>query len=118
MQISVEKTGDLERRMVVQVPEENIEGKISSRLDELRRQVRLKGFRPGRVPLNIIRSRYGKQVREEIMQEVMQSSLQEAIGEQKLRVAGITRIEPQPSEEEKGRSEEHTSELQSRGQLV
>jgi len=102
MQISVEKTGDLERRMVVQVPEENIEGKISSRLDELRRQVRLKGFRPGRVPLNIIRSRYGKQVREEIMQEVMQSSLQEAIGEQKLRVAGITRIEPQPSEEEKG----------------
>ena len=102
MQISVEKTGDLERRMVVQVPEENIEGKISSRLDELRRQVRLKGFRPGRVPLNIIRSRYGKQVREEIMQEVMQSSLQEAIGEQKLRVAGITRIEPQPSGEEKG----------------
>src|SRR5690625_1032286 len=69
MQISVEKTGDLERRMVVQVPEENIEGKISSRLDELRRQVRLKGFRPGRVPLTIIRSRYGKQVREEIMQE-------------------------------------------------
>src|SRR5699024_7978797 len=96
MQVSVEKTGDLERRMTVQVSGESIDSKVSGRLGELRRQVRLKGFRPGRVPMNIIQKRYGDQVRDEILQEVMQASLQEAIGEQEMRVAGVTRIEPKP----------------------
>jgi trigger factor len=100
MQVSVEKTGDLERRMTVQVPSDSIDSKVSGRLNELRRQVRLKGFRPGRVPMNIIQKRYGDQVRDEILQEVMQSSLQEAIGEQEMRVAGVTRIEPKPLEGE------------------
>jgi trigger factor len=98
MQVSVEKTGDLERKMTVQVPSESIDSKVSGRLNELRRQVRLKGFRPGRVPMNIIQQRYGSQVREEILQEVMQSSLQEAIGEQDMRVAGVSRIEPKPAD--------------------
>lgn len=98
MQVSVEKTGDLERKLTVQVPGDSIDSRVSGRLDELRRQVRLKGFRPGRVPMNIIRKRYGEQVREEILQEVMQSSLQEAIGEQKMRVAGINSLQPQPRE--------------------
>ncbi len=82
--------------MTVQVPGKSIDSKVSGRLGELRRQVRLKGFRPGRVPMNIIQKRYGDQVRDEILQEVMQSSLQEAIGEQDMRVAGVTRIEPKP----------------------
>lgn len=86
--------------MTVQVPGDSIDSKVSGRLDELRRQVRLKGFRPGRVPMNIIRKRYGEQVRDEILQEVMQSSLQEAIGEQEMRVAGVNRIEPKPREGE------------------
>ncbi len=94
MQVSVEKTGDLERRMTVQVPGESIDSQISSRLDELRRQVRLKGFRPGKVPLNVVRQRYGKQVREEVIGQVMESSLQEAIGQEKLRVAGVSRLQP------------------------
>jgi len=100
MQVSVEKTGDLERRMTVQVPADSIDSKVSGRLNELRRKVRLKGFRPGRVPMNIIQKRYGEQVRDEILQEVMQSSLQEAIGEQDMRVAGVNRIEPKPREGE------------------
>ncbi len=110
MQVSVEKTGDLERRMTVQVPAENIDSKVSGRLDELRRQVRLKGFRPGRVPMNIIRQRYGDQVREEVLQQVMQSSLQEAIGEQKLRVAGVSSLQPTPPGD--GGDFEFTAELE------
>lgn len=94
MQVSVEKTGDLERRMTVQVPAGDIDAQVSGRLNELRGQVRLKGFRPGKVPMNVIRQRYGKQVREEVLNQVMQSSLESAIGEQKLRVAGVTRLEP------------------------
>lgn len=99
MQVSVEKTSDLERRMTVQVPSEKIESKISGRLGELRKQVRLKGFRPGKVPMNVIAQRYGAQVREEILQETMQQTLQEAIGQESLRVAGVTKIEPSTSEQ-------------------
>lgn len=94
MQVSVEKTGDLERRMTVQVPAEDIETRVSSRLKELRGQVRLKGFRPGKVPMNVVEQRYGKQVRDEVMQQVMQSSLESAIDEQSMRVAGVSRIQP------------------------
>ncbi|HEY7907036.1 MAG TPA: trigger factor family protein, partial [Wenzhouxiangella sp.] len=99
MQVSVEKTSDLERRMTVQVPSEKIESKISGRLNELRKQVRLKGFRPGKVPMNVINQRYGAQVREEILQETMQQTLQEAIGQESLRVAGVTKIEPSQTEQ-------------------
>ncbi len=94
MQVSVEKTGDLERRMTVQVPGDDITAQVNERLNELRRQVRLKGFRPGRVPLNVIRQRYGKQVREEVLGQVMESRLQEAIGQEEMRVAGISRLQP------------------------
>ena len=94
MQVSVEKTGDLDRRMTVQVPGEDITSKVDTRLNELRQQVRLKGFRPGRVPLNVVRQRYGKQVREEVIGQVMESSLQEAIGQEEMRVAGVSRLEP------------------------
>lgn len=85
--------------MTVQVPSEKIESKISGRLGELRKQVRLKGFRPGKVPMNVIAQRYGAQVREEILQETMQQTLQEAIGQESLRVAGVTKIEPSTSEQ-------------------
>lgn len=94
MQVSVEKTGDLERRMTVQVPAEDIETRVSSRLRELRGRVRLKGFRRGKVPMNEVEKRYGKQIREEVLQQVMQSSLESAIDEQSMRVAGVSRVRP------------------------
>ncbi len=98
MQVSVEKTGDLERRMTVQIPADDIDSRVAGRLNELRREVRLKGFRPGKVPINVIRQRYGKQVREEVLNQVMQSSLEEAVGEQSMRVANVTRLEPKSDE--------------------
>lgn len=91
----MEKTGDLQRRMTVEVPAEDIDGQVSSRLAELRRQVRLKGFRPGKVPMSVVRQRYGQQVREEVVQQVMQSRLQDAISQENLRVAGVSGIRPE-----------------------
>ncbi|MGM0657385.1 MAG: trigger factor [Pseudomonadota bacterium] len=91
----MEKTGDLGRRLTVELPAEQIDQKVSGRLDELRRQVRLKGFRPGKVPLNVVRQRYGAQVRQEVLQEAMQTALQEAITEQELRVAGVSSLNPE-----------------------
>lgn len=95
MQVSMEKTGDLGRRLTVDLPAEQIDDKVSGRLAELRGQVRLKGFRPGKVPLNVIRQRYGAQIRQEVMQEAMQGALQEAIEDQELRIAGVSSISPQ-----------------------
>ncbi len=94
----MEKTGDLGRRLTVDVPAEKIDEKVSGRLAELRGQVRLKGFRPGKVPLNVIRQRYGAQVRQEVLQEAMQGALQEAIEAQELRVAGVSSVSPQEGE--------------------
>ena len=79
MQVSVENTSGLERRLTVQIPGEEIQGKIDSKLRELCKQVRIKGFRPGRVPMSVVKQRYGKQVRQDILNETMQQSLQQAI---------------------------------------
>jgi len=102
MQVSMEKTGDLGRRLTVDMPAEQIDSKVSGRLEELRHQVRLKGFRPGKVPLNVVRQRYGAQVREEVQNEAMQSALSEAISEQKLRVAGVSSLSPADGADDEG----------------
>lgn len=94
MQVSVENTSALERRLTVQIPASDIQSKVDTRLHELSKQVRIKGFRPGKVPMNVIRQRYGKQVRQEIVTEAMQSSLQEAIQTEELRPASMPRLEP------------------------
>ncbi len=94
MMVSVETVGGLERRMKVQVPAERIEKEVDSRLERVGRTARIKGFRPGKVPMKVIRQRYGSQVRQEVLGEVMQMSYFEAISQEKLRPAGHPRIEP------------------------
>jgi trigger factor len=98
MQVSVENTGELERRLTVQVPGEQIQEKINSKLKELSQQVRLKGFRPGRVPLSVVKQRFGKQVRRDIVNETVQTSLQQAIQEEQLRPASMPRLEQEPED--------------------
>ena len=94
MQISVESTGALERRMEVSVPKEQIEQAIDARLKQVSRTAKLKGFRPGKVPLKVIKQQFGAQVRQEVLSEMMQRSFAEAVSEQKLNPAAGPRIEP------------------------
>ena len=94
MQVSVETTGALERRIEVQVPAERVEKAIDERLQKLRRTVRLKGFRPGKVPVKVVRQQFGQQVRQEVLGDVMQSTFTEAVTQQKLVPAAGPRIEP------------------------
>ncbi len=110
MQVSLEKTGDLGRKMIVQLPADDIDNRIANRLHELRKTMRLKGFRPGKVPLNLVRQRYGEQIREEVVQQIMQSSLNDAIQDQKLHVAGISSI--QPNKQPQSGQFEFTAELE------
>ncbi len=102
MQVSVENAGGLERRLTVHVPESDIKDKVDSKLKELSKQVRIKGFRPGRVPMSVIKQRYGKQVRQDIVNETMQTSLQQAIQEESLRPASMPRVDSPPEGLERG----------------
>lgn len=101
MDVTVESTGTLERRMRVELPIAPIEQQVDSRLKSVGRTAKIKGFRPGKVPEKVVRQRYGQQVRQEIMGEVLQKSYSEAVVQEKLNPAGRPKIE---TEDEDGKS--------------
>lgn len=102
MQISVEKRDGLERCMTVELPVETFEQAVQNRLKNLARSVKLDGFRPGKVPLNVVKKRFGAQVQREAMEEAVQTSLYEAFDKQDLHPAGAPNIEFSPLEPGKG----------------
>ncbi len=85
MQVSVENVGKLERRLTVKFPAERFETQVSARIAEMGRTVRLKGFRPGKVPTAVIQQRFGDQVRGEVLSDLIGSTLREAVEQEKLR---------------------------------
>ena len=99
MQVKIESTGTLERKMRVELPAERVEKEVESRLQRVGKTAKIKGFRPGKVPAKVIRQRYGDQVRQEVLNEVLQSSYSEAITKENLRPAGGPRIEPENMQE-------------------
>lgn len=98
MQVSVENTSALERRMTVRIPAEQVDSVVKTRLQSMTRTVRLDGFRPGKVPFKVVERKFGPQVRLEALGELISSTYQEAIQQQNLRPAGDPRIEPPQSE--------------------
>lgn len=88
MQVSVEATGGLERRMTVNVDEARIASAVDDRLKNMTHTVKLKGFRKGKVPFKVVKQHYGKQVRDEVVGEVLQSTFYEAVSQEKLQPAG------------------------------
>jgi len=101
MQVKVESTGKLERRMRVELPAERIDQEVDSRLKSVGRTAKIKGFRPGKVPPKVVRQKYGKQIREEVLSELMQKSYTAAIMEAKLKPAGGPQIQPEVSGDSK-----------------
>ncbi len=96
MQVTVENSGGLQRRLTVQVPAEEVQGKIDARLKEIGKTARMKGFRPGRIPMTVLKQRYGGSVRNEVLSQTMQASLAEAIAQEKMQPAGNPVIESMP----------------------
>ncbi|TAM35511.1 MAG: trigger factor [Rhodanobacter sp.] len=84
MQVSVENTGTLGRKLTVKFPAERYETQVDARIAELGRTVRLKGFRPGKVPVRVIQQRFGEQVRGEVLSDLIGSTLREAVTQEKL----------------------------------
>ncbi len=84
MQVSVENIGTLERRLTVKFPAERYETQVTTRMAEMGRTVRLKGFRPGKVPTAVIKQRFGAQVRGEVLSDLIGTTLREAVAQEKL----------------------------------
>lgn len=98
MQVSVETTSQIERRITIQVPAAEIDEAVSTRLKNTAKNVRLNGFRQGRVPMAVVRQRYGDSVRSEVVGEVMRERYVRAITEESLNPAGYPQIEPKVNE--------------------
>ena len=100
MQVTVESTGALERRMRVELPAERIEQEVASRLKSVGRSAKLKGFRPGKVPPKVVKQRYGKQIREEVLSELLQKSYTDAVMQENLNPAGGPQIETEDNKDD------------------
>ena len=85
MQVSIENSGTLERRMNVEIPEEQIYALVRQKLAELVRTVRLNGFRPGRAPLQVVERQYGARVRGDVLGDMLRTSFGEALQQHQLR---------------------------------
>lgn len=101
MQVSVETLKGLERKVTVSVPTEKVEEEVSLRLRNLARKVKIDGFRPGKVPMHVVVSRYSQSVREEVARDMVQSTLFEALQKNELTPAGYPYVEPEQIEKDK-----------------
>ncbi len=93
MQVSVETTQGLERRLTITVPAASVDTAVKSRLQQLAKTQRLNGFRPGKVPVKVIQKRFGAAVRQEVAGEVMQQNFYQAIMQEKINPAGMPNFE-------------------------
>lgn len=94
MQVSVETGEGLERKLTVQVPAETVDAQVESRLQSMRHQVKIDGFRPGKVPMSVVKKRYSVQVFQEVAGEVMQNTFRDAVTQENLKPASDPSIEP------------------------
>ena len=92
MQVSVESVGNLERRVILSLPAGDIDDQVGGRLREIARTVRIKGFRPGKVPAKVVEQRFGGQVRAEILDGLLRKGMDQAVRENELRIAGAPEI--------------------------
>ncbi|MBF1800604.1 trigger factor [Alloalcanivorax profundimaris] len=98
MQVSVETTSGLERRVTVGVPAEKVDAAVENKLREAQKNVRLDGFRPGKVPMREVKRRFGAAVRNEVLADVMRESFLEAVEQEKLQPAGMPGFEATKNE--------------------
>jgi len=99
MQISVQVTHGLERRMSVSIPAADVDSEVEQRIHDYAKQVRIDGFRPGKVPVKLVRKRYGAQLRQETLGELIDKHYREALRQEGLVPAGQATIAPDADRE-------------------
>ena len=93
MAVNVEQLSALERRVSMSVPVQEVDRQVDDRLKKLARNVKMPGFRPGKVPMKMVVQQYGPQVRSEVLGDAVQKAFTDVVNETKLKVAGQPRIE-------------------------
>ena len=111
MQVSVETTKGLERRLTISVPAETVDVEVKNRLRQVAKTQRINGFRPGKVPPSVIQKRYGASVRQEVAGEIMQRSFVDAIVAEKINPAGRPAFTAKSNEDGKALEFEATFEI-------
>lgn len=94
MQVSLETTSGLERRLTVGVPAEQVENEVENRLKQAARNVSLKGFRKGKVPMSVVKQRFGAGIRQEVVGDVISRSFYAAVQKENVKPAGQPSIQP------------------------
>jgi trigger factor len=91
----VKSISEVKKEMIIEISSEIIEEKVTQRLKVIGRKAKIKGFRPGKIPANVIKQHYGAEANQESLSELIQQSYSEAMAENKLRPVGSPQIEPQ-----------------------
>ena len=99
MQVSVEKTSELSRKMTVSIPESVVQEKMDAQFKKLAREVKVDGFRPGKVPVSMVKKLYGDRVKSDVTGDLIQSTYFEALQQQDLSPAGYPNLQPVDKEE-------------------
>lgn len=94
MQVSIETTSSLERKMTIIVPAKRIGDEVKERLTKAAKTARIDGFRVGKVPLNVVNQRYGQSIRQEVVSETVRACFYEAVTQEKVTPASTPAIEP------------------------
>lgn len=97
MRVSIESGKGLKRKMKIQLPAEQFDKAFDAKLKSIAKTAKLAGFRPGKVPLKVIRQKYGATVEKEILSDLMQRSYGQAIAQEKLKPAGLPQIDAKPA---------------------
>lgn len=93
MQVSIETTTGLERRLIISVPADQVDPKVDEKIAKAAKEIRLKGFRPGKVPVSVVKTQFGAGIRQEVVGEVISSSFYEAVIQEKIEPAGQPTID-------------------------
>ena len=94
MQVSLETTSGLERRLTVGIPAVQVETEVEKRLQEASLNVRINGFRKGKVPMSVVKQRFGGSIRQEVVGDVINRSFYAAVQKENVKPAGQPSIQP------------------------
>ena len=94
MQVSVENISGLERRLKIAVPASQVEQTVAKKINQAARTIKIDGFRAGKVPLNVVKKRYGASIRAEALDDIIRDAYVGAIQQSALKIAGFPSIEP------------------------
>ena len=94
MQVSVESNSDIKRTLTIVVPQSEVDTAMNKRYDDVKRNARIDGFRPGKVPMSVIKKKFGASIKSEALSELTQSFFYKAIMEEKLNPASAPVVTP------------------------